>query len=668
YVEKEETVDPSDPVFPRELDITTTASGVEVSQYIAYGTFTIGINGESTTETFDVDINVPTGWDGFVIWKDGVSDNVTVNNRSINSRKAPKAIDETWEPNPYYWYSIDDILAAGYVKSNSFTVAADGQGIDAVAYLYKGDKVDFGNGFYFEGEVTLSEVSADPVFPTEIGVNLSNTNLTVEQAWNEEEERHKIAITGAISAEKYTVELDVPEGWTGFMAIAHDDNAVTMRQKAASATGYDWIPVSEFEEMGYVAANNFTITTGEEKQYIDLFLYKDDQVDYNAYIQLMSDVERVESTDPVFPRELDITTDAEGVEVTQAIEWDCFTVGINGESETPEVNVEINVPAGWDGFVFFPWTENVVVNESLINPRKAPKAVDETWEPKEFTWQSIDNYLEAGYVKSNNFTITANGEDIDVIAYLYKGDQVEAANAIYFEGSVICSGGATLPKFPVWFDVEPDNWDVEIWQGDVEDISISGVELTEDEQMIVEMMMPQTAIVLTGQTDNETVTANFNLPAGWEGILPIKINFTPYSEDDDYMLATRANESEFAPLGEYKQSLMGMMGLFDVNAVEAGNPLVFPANGEKQLYICNLYIHDDGTLAGDPQYADDYVDVANSFLIVVDVKSTGTGVESINALDADATYYDVNGNKIANPAKGIYVKVKDGKASKVAIK
>ncbi len=45
-----------------------------------------------------------------------------------------------------------------------------------------------------------------------------------------------------------------------------------------------------------------------------------------------------------------------------------------------------------------------------------------------------------------------------------------------------------------------------------------------------------------------------------------------------------------------------------------------------------------------------------------------TGVNAIKANDAEAVYYDLNGRQVKNPVNGIYVKVANGKASKVVIK
>ncbi|MDE6547900.1 MAG: hypothetical protein K2L22_02785, partial [Muribaculaceae bacterium] len=70
---------------------------------------------------------------------------------------------------------------------------------------------------------------------------------------------------------------------------------------------------------------------------------------------------------------------------------------------------------------------------------------------------------------------------------------------------------------------------------------------------------------------------------------------------------------------------------------------------------------------GDPfQFAFDGEDVENMIEEMRnDVITSGIG--SVNATD-NATYYDLNGNKINNPDSGTYIKIVEGKASKVIIK
>lgn len=637
-----------EPLIPESINVTTFVEGLTVDQEKDSddGSISLGITGTIAEEEFSIVLDVPEGWDGFVS-KPYFGADVTIEEYSV----VPKKISAT----DHDWDSLEVYLADGYEKGNKLTFKPTGNYEFVETFLYKGDQVDY-NAY-----IGITSLVSKALY----NVTTSCPDLRVSQ--EDYDGIGIITVVGECPDDEYTVTVEVPEGYDGFVGYTDLDMAGEI-DPLKKILDPEWEPLENVLAGGCKITNTLTFPADGEDHFGQLMPYKGDQVDVINQVNIEVLVTKAGAgDDPEFPRELDITASAAGVEITEYIDWDCFTVGINGESATPTFDVEINVPTGWDGFVILPWTDNIKVNESLINPRKALKAIDETWQPAKYAWRSIDEYLSAGYTKGNSFTVTASG-DIDMVAYLYKGDQVEAANAIYFEGSVTCTGGSTLPKFPEIFDITPDNWDVEIWQGGVEDMSISGVELTEEEQMMVGMLYPQNAVVFYGQTENETVTATFDLPTGWSGILPIKLNNSVNNEDNDYLMTTRANESEFAPLDEFKQNFTDMMGWFDVNAVEAGNPLVFPANGEKQLYICYLYLYDDGTLAGDPEYAGNYVDISNSFLIVVDVKSKGSAVESINAIDTNANYYDVNGNKVAKPAKGIYVKVVDGKASKVVVK
>lgn len=49
----------------------------------------------------------------------------------------------------------------------------------------------------------------------------------------------------------------------------------------------------------------------------------------------------------------------------------------------------------------------------------------------------------------------------------------------------------------------------------------------------------------------------------------------------------------------------------------------------------------------------------------IEINTTLAAVEGISVEKADAVYYDLNGNKVVNPDKGIYIKVTEGKAVKV---
>lgn len=61
-------------------------------------------------------------------------------------------------------------------------------------------------------------------------------------------------------------------------------------------------------------------------------------------------------------------------------------------------------------------------------------------------------------------------------------------------------------------------------------------------------------------------------------------------------------------------------------------------------------------------------DVKDSSIPAILLVESTTAVDAIEAADADALYFNLQGVKVANPANGIYVKVLNGKATKVVIK
>ncbi|MCM1153157.1 MAG: SusF/SusE family outer membrane protein [Muribaculum sp.] len=56
------------------------------------------------------------------------------------------------------------------------------------------------------------------------------------------------------------------------------------------------------------------------------------------------------------------------------------------------------------------------------------------------------------------------------------------------------------------------------------------------------------------------------------------------------------------------------------------------------------------------------------FLDITATQETVSGVEGITVEGAEAVYFNVNGTRVANPENGLYIKVVNGKASKVIVK
>lgn len=57
-----------------------------------------------------------------------------------------------------------------------------------------------------------------------------------------------------------------------------------------------------------------------------------------------------------------------------------------------------------------------------------------------------------------------------------------------------------------------------------------------------------------------------------------------------------------------------------------------------------------------------------SYLSPVTDNGVGTGVESVNVADSETVYFNLQGVRVANPTNGLYIKVQNGKSSKVVVK
>ncbi|MDE7419336.1 MAG: hypothetical protein K2N35_03915 [Muribaculaceae bacterium] len=656
-------------------------------------------------------------------------------------------------------------------------------------------------------------VAQDPVYPSALDFTLNGekelAGVSVSQTMKSGS--LTIDITGESSANVITMDFELPEGWDYALigsVLGGSDAPFTTRSS-------HWLPVSLATQAGYQKGSYFKFPVNGLESLGTIYLVKGENV-WEYPIDISCNVKPgVVADDPVvdtpsFPDSFVVKTFNEGLEVTQGYnKWDTYDIIVKGEVNTATFPIVIEVPEGWDGFVCYNWSHqgDVTITETTQNGTRA----------EEIEWISVEKLLENGYVKGNRFTFeptyvdgTNNYQTIEL--HLYKGDMAIKEDILSLL-VYVSEGEAEAPELPIFpdkLDLTTDCEDVTIWQGNYEDIAESGIVLTEEEIDALSMFMPEKAIVLNGTTENGTLTVDFDLPKGWEGVLPVKVLAT--DEEGDYY-TTRANVFEPYLMDEFLE-MMKWMSNFDIS-MTPGKQLTFPIENQKQVYGCLLYMHDDGTLAGSPDYAGDYLDIANAFVLVINVtsdaetaeleypehlditlngetslpgvtvtqeiipyngndyltigitgtcdadeitidmttpegwdgmltfssygeededeieplrvkvnmdeeswtplmfaswmgltegntltfsvdgkehsamaflikgdnyytvnidfifevsKAGGSAVESINAIDSKATYYDMNGNKIAKPEKGIYVKVADGKASKIVAK
>lgn len=148
-------------------------------------------------------------------------------------------------------------------------------------------------------------------------------------------------------------------------------------------------------------------------------------------------------------------------------------------------------------------------------------------------------------------------------------------------------------------------------------------------------------IDIKGESDADLIIMEFKTPDGW-----------------DYSLVGSVLGSTDAPFLTRSSHWLPVSLATDQGYTE-GNSLNFPVNGKE--YLGTIYLAKGDNVWENP------IDITCK-LSKPEEPEEPNAVESIYATGSNTTYYDINGNKIANPAKGIYVKVADGKATKIIVK
>lgn len=121
-----------EPVFPESIDVTLSVEGLDVTQEVEQGVYTISISGEASVETVTVTLAVPDGWDGFI----GVTD-CDYDPGVIEPLSTKRRVDDEYE-----WIPIDEMLDGGMKIGNVFDFPVDGEDHGGMLYLYKNDMVD----------------------------------------------------------------------------------------------------------------------------------------------------------------------------------------------------------------------------------------------------------------------------------------------------------------------------------------------------------------------------------------------------------------------------------------------------------------------------------------------------------------------------------------------
>ena len=319
---------------------------------------------------------------------------------------------------------------------------------------------------------------------------------------------------------------------------------------------------------------------------------------------------------PEIPESFDVTLSCEGLEVEQGLMPSYFgstyAIIIEGECPDKQLSVTVAVPEGWDGFI--------AANDQAIDPEVA--SVETRASSDDYMWFDMEDFEAEGYKIGNKLTFNVDGEEHGGNMYLYKGNQV-----VYYPIKIYMNATpAGTSKRPTEFPAL-DEFQVTV--------SCEGLEVTVEQGFY-------TNIRVLGECDEEEITVSVAIPEGWDGYYS---DYSyKYKQQEVDLTNTRANEINWQPVSELIE---------DDYKVE--NTFTFKTDG-LQHYVDMLLF-----------YGDSY-DKGNRIDFRVKVSQKGSAVESIDAIDGNATYYNANGAKVANPAKGMYIKVVDGKATKVVVK
>ncbi len=153
----------------------------------------------------------------------------------------------------------------------------------------------------------------------------------------------------------------------------------------------------------------------------------------------------------------------------------------------------------------------------------------------------------------------------------------------------------------------------------------------------------QILITLTGSTQKDSLEVIFTAPEGWDGFYGANM------EDIGVPGSLRVPTEEEAWIpAEFVTSMN----------LQKTDSLTFKVDEKGTPFAGALYLY-----KGDQVYTGHSI-----YLMGTVVYDDLTGADVIEVADAEATYFNLQGVEVKNPVPGVYVKVADGKVTKVVIK
>ena len=529
------------------------------------------------------------------------------------------------------WNGVDE-EGNTYSFQNTYNPPTVEAGIYDVTLIVRHNVVN-NRTFNWLAPLAYKSEAVAPEFPEEFAVAVSDENIEISQEL--EGTDYYIYVNGETEADTVTVTVEVPEGWDGFYAAVwgedsgEGDATPYARAKASSIDTSDedmWMPLEYLTEgMPLKDTNTLTFPVGEEGMSMGImFLYKGDKALYLP-INVMPSITKAEvAAAPEFPEEFVVAVSDENLEVSQELDGEDYYIYVNGETESDTVTVTVEVPEGWDGFYAAVWGEDSGEGDATPYARAKAASVDTS---DEDMWMPLEYLTEGMPLKdTNTLTFSVGEEGMSMgIMFLYKGD-----NALYLPINVMPS--ITKPEPPAELEF-PEELTI---SASVPGLSISQTRVDVD----------YTQVTIAGSTDAESVTITFEVPEGWDGFYGMTSSEFDPGDAEPLAKARKAaatdDEDMWMPAEMLPQMIPGM---------KKTNTLTFTTDEEEQTGMLFLY-------KGDQVYM-------HQIAVNFDVT---TGIDAIEAVDSAARYFNLQGVEVKNPETGVYVKVANGKVSKVIVK
>ena len=592
-----------DPLFPESVGITESAAGLNIEQTPDYenGQINIEITGEIEEPTFDVVLDVPEGWDGFISM---VEYGDVVIGEGITGGLDPKMTrsEDDWMP-------LEEAESEGE-KGNKFTFTANGERSNVWTYLYKGDRVYLANCININANVTKY------VDPDLAAANQAAYDAVIAQL-DELQAKYDAAVT---EIKETNPNFDLTEWEEIGNMIEQYKGWALQALESANVDG------SEFQ-----------------------FPFDGEEID--AYITMMM---MAGKPAPAFPESFDVAlSNSEGVEVNQYLEQEVYTIAVSGKSLQDELTLTLTVPEGWDGFICM--TEN----GSDIEPLST--------RAQETEWWPMEDLLEFGATETNSMTFPVDGEEHYGQFLLVKDGMADVNNQINVEFVVeydyIKANQQAFDEVMAEINAASSNYTEAI--NFIESYNPEFEGLEEMKQIIGEAISQATTgaeqALAAANEEGESFFFPFSAEEINAMIAEMKVQAVEAPNKAAYDETVAAIEKSKADYETALKDLKDKNPDFDFKEWEELIEYVLndaKKEAEKALNNANA----EGTAYS---YAFDGK-VIEALIKEMGEEVESSGVGSVNAAD-NAAYYDLNGNKINNPKAGMYIKVVDGKATKVFV-